>query len=367
MKLLNSHPIQDVDRLEILAKEIIGIKKTLRLGNTSLTPLNYSEEMAKFFANPSYNPQYIYKSQNLPDFAKEIDDYKLRVEKLSIPEDLKQHILEFLDDQKDLYKTKMSIGEEMFSENVHKLFDWGTDRLDLLLTNTPNVEFKLHIKHKLKNAQDIKKRFEKALARYSIDSFQINVNDFAPHMINVGYNIINIGSEIKRFECNVDRLVVHEIESHVLQTQNTKNSHTALAEFTKYGNQNLYGEGLAIYNEITTRKITPSAFEMYYYRIKAVRNLHKSFSEIYELLLENLNPQRAFIMTYRVKRGMRDTSQPGGFPKDAAYLLGYHEIENLIGEKYSRKLLYATKSPILSTILDKYGLIDTKKVITPRI
>ena len=198
MKLLNSHPIQDVDKLEILAKEIIGIKKTLRLGNTSLTPLNYSEEMAKFFANPSYNPQYIYKSQNLPDFAKEIDDYKLRVEKLSIPEDLKQHILEFLDDQKDLYKTKMSIGEEMFSENVHKLFDWGTDRLDLLLTNTPNVEFKLHIKHKLKNAQDIKKRFEKALARYSIDSFQINVNDFAPHMINVGYNIINIGSEIKR-------------------------------------------------------------------------------------------------------------------------------------------------------------------------
>ena len=211
------------------------------------------------------------------------------------------------------------------------------------------------------------KRFEKALARYSIKSFQINVNDFAPHMINVGYNIINIGSEIKRFECNVDRLVVHEIESHVLQTQNTKNSHTALAEFTKYGNQNLYGEGLAIYNEITTRKITPSAFEMYYYRIKAVRNLHKSFSEIYELLLENLNPQRAFIMTYRVKRGMRDTSQPGGFPKDAAYLLGYHEIENLIGEKYPRKLLYATRSPILSTILDKYGLIDTKKVITPRI
>jgi len=366
MKLSEDVFVKDIDKLELLAKEIIGIKKILRLGNTSLTPLNYAEEMEKFFNDFSYNPQYIYREPSLPDFSKEIDDYKLRVDALSIPEDLKQHIMEFLDDQVDLYLTKMSIGKDNFSNNAHKLFDWGTDRLDLLLTNTPSVEFKLHIKHKLKNAQDIKSRFEKTLARYNIDSFKINVNDFAPHMINVGYNIINVGSEIKRFECNVDRLVVHEIESHVLQTENTKNSPTALAEFTKYGNQNLYGEGLAIYNEITTRKITPSAFEMYYYRIKAVRNLHKSFSEIYELLLENLNPQRAFIMTYRVKRGMRDTSLPGGFPKDAAYLLGYHEIENLRAEKYPRKLLYATKSPVLSTILDKYNLIDTDKVITPR-
>ncbi len=366
MKSSNKHSISDLEKLETIAKEIITIKKTLRLGNTSLTPLNYAEEKEKFFADPSYNPQFVYRTQDLPDFASEIDDYKLRVDALEIPGDLKQHVLEFLDDQIELYKTKLSVGQEEFSENVHNLFDWGTDRLDLLLTNTPNVEFKLHIKHELKNAEDIKKRFEKTLARYNIDSFKINVNDFAPHMINVGYNLINIGSEIKRFECNVDRLVVHEIESHVLQTENTKNSHTALAEFTKYGNQNLYGEGLAIYNEITTRKITPSAFEMYYYRIKAVRNLHKSFSEIYELLLENLNPQRAFIMTYRVKRGMTDTSRPGGFPKDACYLLGYHEIENLRAEKYPRKLLYATKSPILSTILDKYGLIDTKKILVPR-
>ena len=366
MKSSQMHSFPDREKLELLAREIIGIKNSLRLGNVSLTPLNYSEEMAKFFENHSYNPQYIYKKQELPNIPEIIDNFKLRVDSLKIPEDLKQHILEFLDNQIDLYHTKLSIGEDDFSEIVHKLYNWGTDRLDLLLANTPNVEFKMHIKHKIKDAQKIKERFEKALRKYNINSFTVKINSFAPHMIGVGYNTIVIGSEIKRFECNVDRLVVHEIESHAIQTENIKNSSTLLTEFTKYGNQNLYSEGLAIYNEIITRKITPSAFEMYFHRIKAVRNIDKSFVEIYEILSQNLSPQRAFIMTYRVKRGMRDTSRPGGFPKDACYLLGYHEIENLRAEKYPRKLLYATKSPILSNILFKYDLIDTKNILVQR-
>ena len=204
------------------------------------------------------------------------------------------------------------------------------------------------------------------LRLYNISSFKVEIDTFSPHIVSVGYHTIGIGSEIRRFECNVDRLVIHEIESHVLQTENVKNSLTKLSELSKYGDQNLYGEGLAIYNEIMTRKITPSAFEMYYFRIKAVRMLNKSFRQIYSTLSEVLNPQRAFIMTYRVKRGMADTSLPGGFPKDACYLLGFHEIETLIAEKYPKKLLYATKSPTLSSLLFKYGFLDTKNIITPK-
>ena len=354
-------------QLEELAHEIIQIKKTLRLGTTSLTPLNYAEEMDKFFASTTYSPKYIYRAQDLPDFTTILDGFKKRVEKLQLPEDLAEHIIEFLDDQNNLYLTKRSIGTDEFSENAHNLFDWGTDRLDMLLANTPAVEFTMHIKHEIRDAEYIKKRFQKALDRYKISSFEIRIDSFTPHIINVGYHAISIGSAIKRFECNIDRLVVHEIESHVLQTENTKNSSTSLAEFTKYGNQNLYGEGLAIYNEITSRKITPSAFEMYFYRIKAVRLLHKSFRDIYEILCENLTPQRAFVMTYRVKRGLTDTSLPGGFPKDAAYLLGYYEIDRLMKDNYSKKLLYATKSPILSSILNKYSLIDLTKIMTPKL
>lgn len=353
-------------QLQTLATEIIEIKKLLKIGKTSLTPLNYQEEMDKFNSSASYSPIYVYKKRELPDVTEKIDSLKLRSENLDVPTDIKEHIFDFLCDQQNLYQTKISIGTPKFSENAHNLFDWGTDRLDMILSNTPSVEFKLHIKHTMVDAIGIKNRFEKVLSKYKLSDFKVQIDEFTPHIIGVGYNTISIGSAIRRFECNVDRLVVHEIESHALQTQNIKNSTTPLTEFAKYGNQHLYGEGLAVYNEITTRKITPSAFEMYFYRIKAVRLLSKSFREIYEILCEDLDPARAFVMTYRVKRGMNDTAEPGGFPKDASYLLGYHEIETLMAENYPKKLLYATKSPILSTLLHKHGLIDLDKILVPK-
>lgn len=361
-----SVPQDEFVKLEKIASEIIKTKRELHIGTASLTPLNYIEEMDKFFSSNTYNPQYVYKKREFPDISKKIEEYKKAIDTLHIPADLKEHILEFLTDQKTLYFTKKSIGTSEFTLHAHNLFNWGTDRLDLLLTNTPKVEFKMHIKHKLQDAHTIKSRFEKSLKKYKIDGFGVKIDTFSPHIVNVGQHTVYIGSEIKRFECNIDRLVVHEIESHVLQTENIKRSKTILTEFANYGNMHLYSEGLAIYNEIVTRKITPSAFEMYYYRIKAVRNLQKSFREIYELLLENLPSNRAFIMTYRVKRGLADTSMPGGFPKDASYLLGFHEIENLINEKYPKKLLYATKSPVLSTLLAKYDLLDLQNLYTPR-
>lgn len=352
--------------LEQLAIEIRKIKKGLLMGTASLAPLNYEEEMDKFFKSTSYNPHYVYKKRELPNYPEKLKHYKSEVEKLNIPNDLKEHLIEFLDDLKNLYLTKVSIGSKDFSKNAHNLFDWGSDRLDMLLTNTPDVSFELYLKHKLRNAGFIKERFEKTLKKYGLNNYKVVLNNFSPHIINVIHNQVNVGSDIKRFECNIDRLVIHEIETHVLQIQNTVVNFSPLSEFTKYGNQHLYGEGLAIYNEITTRKITPSAFEMYYFRIKAVRNLNKSFRELFELLSEDLTQSRAFVMTYRVKRGLSDTSKPGGFPKDASYLLGYHEIQNLINENYDERLLYATQSPILSTLLHKYNLIDPEKILTPK-
>lgn len=354
------------EELDAITRKIIAIKRILLLGSSTLAPVNYKEEMEKFLSSSSYNPQYIYKSKPLPNLLEKLDSYKKGVDRLDIPQDLKEHVLDFIDDQIALYNIKRSIGTKDFSKNAQKLFDWGSDRLDMILTNTPNVEFKMDIEHKMQDAFDIKKRFEDILKKYKIKGFTVQIDETTPHIISVGYKTINIGKDIRRFECNVDRLIIHEIESHVFQTYNMKLSPTPLSELFKYGNKHLYGEGLAIYNEIHNRKITPSAFEMYYFRIKAVRNLHKSFREIFNMLCEDLDPYKAFVMTYRVKRGLGDTSTPGGFAKDASYLLGYHEIEALYAKNYSEKLMYATKSPVLSTLLYKYGFIDLNKIVVPK-
>lgn len=354
------------EEFEQIAKEIIDTKKELRIGTTSLTPTNFSEEREKFLKSDSYNPVFSYTEKKLPDIESAIDGFKKRTDKLSLPDDLKEHILEYLDDQKVLYLTKKNIGKEKFSEYAHSLFDWGTDRLDVILANTPKNYFHLHFNHKMQDSTKIKERFETELQKYNIDSFKVEIDSFATHMINAGYKKISIGSGIKRHKCNVDRLLVHEIESHVLQTENMKRAKTPLVELCKYGNMNLYSEGLAVYNEIQTRKITPSAYEMYFNRIKAVRLLHKSFRDIFETLAKDLPIPRAYIMTYRVKRGLKNTSQAGGFPKDASYLLGFHEIETLVNEGFSKRQLYVTKSPVLTALLLKYGLVDDNNIITPR-
>ena len=146
-------------QLQELSQEIIEIKKTLRLGTTSLTPLNYQEEMDNFNSSASYSPIYIYKQPELPDFSKMIDEFKLKADRLDVPDDIKEHIFQFLEDQNNLYLTKSSIGTEAFSEYAHRLFDWGTDRLEIILANTPAVEFTMYIEHKLVDAYAIKEKF----------------------------------------------------------------------------------------------------------------------------------------------------------------------------------------------------------------
>lgn len=349
-----------------IAYQITDIRNELRLGTASLTPVNYIDEMDKFFKSETYNPQYIYKEKRVKSNPKQINDIKKQIENLYIPGALKEHIQSVLDDHINLYNTKATIGKEEFSEHAHKLFNWGTDRLDILLAKTPQVHFQMHIPHKIQTAEKIKERFDDVLEKYGIASFTTKIDTFSTHMINVGIKTIGIGSAIRRYKCNVDRLIIHEIESHALQNENIRLSKNPLTELSKYGNSHLFSEGLAVFNELASRKITPSAYEMYYNRIKAVRLLNKSFREIFDALSLDLPAHKAFVMTYRVKRGLADTKKPGGFPKDAAYLLGYHEIESLINKGFSKKLLYATKSPILTTLLMKYNLLNEDKLITPK-
>lgn len=354
-------------QLTQISKKIAYLKNKLLISTATLTPINYAEEMEKFFQSDSYNPVFNYNTPLPKSYQKQIDELKKSVEKLHLPDDLDQHMDDVLIGLEQMEKTKKSVGTEDFAVNAAELFDWGKDRLDLILSQTPKVRFSLHTKHELEDAYEIKNRFENVLQSYGIEDFPVIIDDFATHIISITHRGIKVGSRVKRYRCNVDRLIVHEIESHALQIININNQPTPLPFLSKYSNMNLYAEGLAVYNEIATRKITPEAFDLYYNRIRAVRLLHKSFREIFEALTKYIPPRKAYVITYRVKRGTSHTKEAGGFPKDASYLLGYHEIENLVSDGFSKKLLYATKSPVLTNLLSKYNLIDTKNLITPRI
>lgn len=360
--------ISDKDKTKLIkiAKRISLLRRRFLIDTATLTPLNHLEEMEKFMKSDTYNPMFRYRPIELPNITEDKAEILMQLKKLQVPDDIKIHVEGVIGDLTAMEIAKKSVGKKDFGENANALFNWGRDRLDLLLANTPKVQFALYSDHILQDAGIIKERFEKVLAQYGITDLPVVIDSFSTHIISITSKGIKIGSKVKRYKCNVDRLIVHEIETHALQIINVKRNANRLPDITKYSNMNLYAEGLAVYNEISTRRITPEAFDMYYNRIRAVHLLDKSFREIFIALSKYLPLKKAYVVTYRVKRGMARTEEAGGFPKDAAYLLGYHEIDNLVADGFPKRLLYATKSPVLTSLLQKYNLLDTDNIIVPR-
>ena len=93
--------------------------------------------------------------------------------------------------------------------------------------------------------------------------------------------------------------------------------------------------------------------------------LKKSFREIFEEIAKHIPPKHAYIITYRVKRGMEDTSLPGGFPKDAAYILGFYKIKSALEKYKDSKLYYKTKVSSLYFLLEKAGYLKKTKLMFP--
>jgi hypothetical protein len=136
--------------------------------------------------------------------------------------------------------------------------------------------------------------------------------------------------------------------------------------FAPFDQTILWSEGLAVYNEITQKKITKSAMNTYLQRLQAVSKLDLSFREIYNYLINFITPQLAFVMTYRVKRGMADTSEPGGYEKDAYYLMGYFEVKDFVDKGGDLKDLYRFAVPNLGELLKKYNLASEKEPLLPK-
>ena len=254
----------------------------------------------------------------------------------------------------------------MFAQAADALFDWNIIDADPLMQMFENYNFNETHDPKLYDCDMIKESLEDTLfRRYQVEDYTVSIDTFAHNIIRAGSKKVSVGCRIKRTRGNVERLIVHEIESHVLQTLNIKKSNNPLLELSKYNDMNLYSEGLAVYNEVMTQTLTQTSLETYYYRLKAVSMLGLSFRSIFNYLSQHLPSDKAYLITYRIKRGMGDTSLPGGFPKDAAYFQGFKVVHEYLKKGGRLKDMYYTKTPQLTQLLNKYGLLPDKPYYLP--
>ncbi len=343
IKKVIGHKEQSVRQELIIGMPKTTIKKmdsTLLDINTELAnlilpkPLNLKEEKEKFFSsNFEYNPQFTYKpltfnpdsiintlnSLNPPD--SEIGEIYLKKIKIT------KKIIFFLE----------SIGKstEMFTKRSIDLYNdinpYHHEK-SLQIVNKHNETLKKKNKTKFLNAEEIENEIKKVMKEYSINYATNIVNsNYKGNSISINHKskTINIPQSISKSESFTRGTIAHEIETHIIRKINGENQkYKIFAKGT--ANYSKWEEGLAtimkyIYSK--TKYLTSPAI-MYISTDYAKDN---SFVQTFHKLNELFdNPYRNWVRTYRVKRGISDTSQPGAFMKDIIYLSYADKVGNYI-------------------------------------
>jgi hypothetical protein len=195
----------------------------------------------------------------------------------------------------------------------------------------------------------------------------IKSNNIAKNGIKVGVKnrTVLVDENIERSKFKLRKTIVHEVGTHALRAYNGFRS-----GFEALGKSNIPSyldieEGLATWNEYELGLLTSD-----WLRNKAALvwgiyiGEELTFRELYNSALAVLPKKAAFDLTYRVKRGLSDTSMPGIYAKDVAYFRGFRKImKKLDKDPAIYDLLYAGKIDIKQTkwVLD--GLIKKPEII----
>jgi hypothetical protein len=242
---------------------------------TDLIPLNLLQEKEKFFADPTYNPQFKYIRQFEP---RELIQWGVPIEELFI------HSTEML----AKYPTPISSGEPINREYIE------------------NVIHEFNQKYKLEHP------LQTHFSENQVSRCRISNSDI--------YFQLPIRFTAEKFA----DLCRHELETHAFRRLNHEKNFPGRP--IEEENFRRTEEGLAGLHSFLFRenKIIHRSYRSYY-AIYLAQN--SSFAEVFAKLLElRISPQLAWSITVRCKRGFEDTSLPGAFTKDICYLEGAVKI-----------------------------------------
>ncbi|MDX3455461.1 DUF1704 domain-containing protein [Streptomyces sp. ME02-8801-2C] len=156
---------------------------------------------------------------------------------------------------------------------------------------------------------------------------------------------INLRSDLLVSVEGLVHLTMHEIGTHVFRSVNARRGPRIL--HLRLPGHTATEEGLAVWHEQTVAGAT-NVDPRFALRVIAVhRALTGSFTEVVTDLLPHTGLRTAFDVAVRVKRGLTDTSAPGGYLKDHAYLAGYRMIRSHL-EQFPQNYptLMSTKWPL---------------------
>jgi hypothetical protein len=158
--------------------------------------------------------------------------------------------------------------------------------------------------------------------------------------------LIYINPKVTFSKFRVEKLIAHEIETHILTAENGKRQPYRIFQ-NGTANYLETQEGLAIYNQELALHIYPhsyfSAINLITAKICSENGFIDAINKLEQL---GISKQKAFSMVLRCKRGMGDTSKPGGVYKEAIYFRGAKKIDTYVKNGGKLKDLYLGKISI---------------------
>lgn len=304
-------------------------------------PINFLEEKKKFFAaiadDRKYNPFIKYE--------KKIFDEKLIDELKNIKIDLRNDKYKF----KRLYKKR--IVDKINEFECHK--NWGniiSTKFVIKYRGKPSRFLLARAKHYCRNykrqvvkftrlsCEEVGSALRDEVKRLTGDDIK-TVYVQRPSKVNIdpSFGVVKINPNAQFTSLDLKRLLVHEIGTHYMRYYNGRNMGLRILE---KGTSNYIEteEGLAAYVE--ELKGVASKAQMFIYAGRVIAtfySLKMGFYDVFSILRSyGFKEEDAFMITYRAKRNLTDTSLKGGFTKDYVYFSGYHKVKKYVGKNKKR-------------------------------
>ena len=325
-----------------------------------LDPLNSVEEQAKVAADPKYEPQFQYAQQNHQKLQRLRDS----LECLELPgygvglffRQARDYLLQRL-------ARRMSVGvDEIWAQ---PLYPSAPDRVVQLARRIlSQAQQNQRVVDRPFGARDQVRLVTGRLRQYGLLDWRVEVKaNLSATNTDPANRVVNLRGDLTYSMEEMKRLVVHEVDTHVLRAANGYSQPYRLFALGAVPSYLMTEEGLAVVNEERMGYIDHPRTRMFAARVIAAHSaLVNPFSMVYgELLDHGFSPNDAFVTARRVKRGLGDTSQPGGYIKDQSYLWGRVLVEEFVLSGGDLSRLYVGK-----IALEHVPFVDDLGLLPPR-
>jgi hypothetical protein len=358
-------------RKGITLQEVTSLLNNLRLPIAMVfTPVNLKSEKKKFFDSDTYNPDFQYKivKNNNDDILKKLSYVE---EIIDVDPRISDFYVQLISSKKEANELMHAVGDnELVTDISYNRYGKSSA---ILFRNACRVlrgrmsgydvkKSKGLDKGKILGYKEIEKVFRVVFDELGLEDWAVaESKNISKNSIKVGIKSkkVFVDPNIERTQFKLRKTIIHEVGTHVLRATNGRK-----AGFDALSKANLPSyldveEGLATWNEqnlglLTDKWLAKKAALTYALYIGE----DMSFRQLYNALLGVLPKYGAFSTTYRVKKGLKDTSYRGLYTKDIVYFRGFRRVMRKLEKDPSLyELLYAGKIDFKQTEWVREGLI----------